>query len=89
MFTKCDANTHKVEVIYQGKEYICSHLGEKIKLPKNDEQINNIILKCPKIETVCPNIICPANCSGKGMCDYSLDAPICICDDPFDIFTGC
>ena len=85
---KCNENTHKVEIIYQGNEYICSHSGEKIELP-NSISKENTIIECPKIETICPNIICPANCSGKGMCDYSSDVPICICDDPYDTSPGC
>jgi len=88
---KCNSHVHKVEIIYQDNEYTCNHPGEKIELPNSDTTTSssNIIIECPKIETICPNIICPANCSGKGMCDYSLDVPICICDDPFDTTPGC
>lgn len=92
LYSNCNPHTHKIEIYYNENEYICNHPGQKIHLLSNyhnNNHNNDIIIECPKIETVCPNIICPANCSGKGMCDYSLDVPICICDDPYDTSPGC
>ena len=32
---------------------------------------------------------CPNNCSGRGVCDYTMDAPFCKCCDPTDLTEDC
>lgn len=34
-------------------------------------------------------MFCPAMCSGKGICDWSLSKPACQCFDPSDTTEGC
>jgi hypothetical protein len=35
------------------------------------------------------SMFCPAMCSGKGICDWSLAKPACQCFDPSDTTEGC
>jgi len=33
--------------------------------------------------------VCPSNCSGKGVCDYSLEVPSCVCFNKADRSASC
>lgn len=46
-------------------------------------------IQCPRLTQVCPNMFCPAMCSGKGICDWSLPTPSCSCFDESDTTPGC
>uniref|UniRef100_A0A7S0GJ75 Uncharacterized protein n=1 Tax=Proboscia inermis TaxID=420281 RepID=A0A7S0GJ75_9STRA len=46
-------------------------------------------ITCPRIASVCIEMVCPSNCSGRGICDYTEDRPECICDDFMDESEGC
>jgi hypothetical protein len=47
-------------------------------------------LECPRLATVCPNLFCPASCSGRGICDYDeKSGPKCKCFDPENTSDGC
>lgn len=78
----CNAELRKVEFNFNGKIHQCEG-GEMIDSGLGFE------VECPELKAVCPDLICPANCSGRGMCDHSLENPICICDDPFNETPGC
>jgi len=52
-------------------------------------QLNGYQLECPRAAVLCAREICPANCSGRGICDYCREIPECVCDDPFDVSEGC
>jgi hypothetical protein len=39
-------------------------------------------MECPRLATVCPDLFCPEDCSGRGVCQYSsAKAPQCQCSD--------
>eukprot|EP00551_Chaetoceros_affinis_P008229 CAMPEP_0203664178 /NCGR_PEP_ID=MMETSP0090-20130426/1638_1 /ASSEMBLY_ACC=CAM_ASM_001088 /TAXON_ID=426623 /ORGANISM="Chaetoceros affinis, Strain CCMP159" /LENGTH=703 /DNA_ID=CAMNT_0050527327 /DNA_START=146 /DNA_END=2257 /DNA_ORIENTATION=+ len=42
---------------------------------------------CPPLQHICPQLFCPAMCSGKGQCDW--DTGTCKCFDPKDTSPGC
>ena len=46
-------------------------------------------LNCFYISYQLKSMVCPSDCSGRGVCDYCLEVPQCICDDPFDDSPGC
>lgn len=81
--TVCNPVDMSMSVIVNGKSFPCSYFGHVI----NAEVGYSVI--CPRIASVCPDLICPSNCSGKGVCDYCLEIPRCICEDPFDETSGC
>merc|ERR1712232_1008657 len=65
----CNIHTHKVDIIYNGSTHTCNYAGETLHLPPITAIDDVITIQCPKLETICSNIICPSDCSGKGMCD--------------------
>jgi len=81
--TVCNAADKSLSFNVKGKTYHCSY----------HEQIINVgsgySIKCPRIAAICPDMICPANCSGKGVCDYCKEVPVCLCDNPLDQSDGC
>ena len=81
--TICNPKDKTMSVVVNGKSFYCAYHGQKI----NIEAGYSII--CPRIAAVCPDLICPSNCSGKGLCDYCKEVPECICDNPFDKTDGC
>jgi len=44
---------------------------------------------CPQLAAACPELFCPANCSGKGICNFDSATPYCECFDPNDSSDGC
>jgi len=79
----CNVEKMRLEIWIDDRMYACEHDGQIIEVTEDYS------LKCPRIAAICPNIICPSNCSGKGVCDYCLEIPQCICDNPLDESLGC
>ena len=51
-------------------------------------------LVCPRLSTACPDLFCPFNCAGRGVCDYTnmvngTFQPVCRCFDETDTSPGC
>jgi len=51
-------------------------------------------MTCPRLSSICPDLFCPANCSGRGVCDYEaqfngVTKPRCKCFDPRDLSIAC
>jgi len=80
----CNEKTQGVDVHYDGQVFSCLHHGQIIDTHKG------VRIECPRVAAICPNLICPSNCSGRGVCDEDRDGKhACICDDPFDETPGC
>jgi len=72
-----------VLVVEGGKRMRCSYAGEILRLPTGTDVI------CPPFEETCPESICPANCAGRGICDYTLSPAQCECFDRSDTSPFC
>jgi len=81
--TVCNALDKSLNVVVNGKSYQCRYSGEVIDVGLGYS------ITCPRIAVLCPDFVCPSDCSGKGVCDYCKELPSCICDDPFDDSPGC
>jgi len=81
--TYCNEDVQRLEIFVGGKVFFCDYDGAVLDLGRGYQ------IKCPRLASVCPNLVCPSGCSGKGICDYCLEVPQCICDDPFDETPGC
>jgi len=51
-------------------------------------------LVCPRLSQACPDLFCPFNCAGRGVCDYTNMVngtlnPVCRCFDESDSSPGC
>ena len=49
---------------------------------------------CPRLSQACPDLFCPFNCAGRGICNYTnllngVVRPRCECFDPNDISEAC
>ena len=81
--TTCNPVEKTLSFFVQGAFFHCTYHGQVINVNAGYSVV------CPRIAAVCPDIVCPSNCSGKGTCDYCKEIPSCICDDPFDQTEGC
>jgi len=79
----CNSIDFKLDIVVNEKVLQCDYEGQDLDLGYG------YTISCPRVAVVCPHLACPANCSGKGICDYCLDVPVCICDNPFDKTLGC
>lgn len=54
-----------------------------------------VTITCPRLSQACPDLFCPFNCAGRGICNYTaIDAnnrtrPKCECFDEEDTTAGC
>lgn len=82
------------EINIRGKWEKCEFEGQRI-----DVTVGNLVpvpqtLICPRLSQACPDLFCPFNCAGRGVCDYDnivngTKRPKCVCDDPDDLTLGC
>ncbi|KAL7549652.1 hypothetical protein ACHAWF_012920 [Thalassiosira exigua] len=80
----CNKKTQSIDVRFEDEVFSCDHDGQII------DTNNGLRILCPRIAAVCPNLVCPSSCSGRGVCDEDREGKhICICDDPFDDSPGC
>ena len=80
----CNKEKQGIDINHDGEIFTCTRDGEIIDTTKG------LRIVCPRISSVCPDIICPSNCSARGVCDEDRDGKhSCICDDPFDDSPGC
>jgi len=81
--TICNPHDKTLSVVVNGKTFYCAYHKEVINVDVGYSIV------CPRIAAVCPDLVCPSNCSGKGVCDYCKEVPVCICDNPLDQTDGC
>lgn len=80
----CNEETQSIDVHYEDEVFTCLSDGQIIDTKKG------VRIECPRLAAVCPGLVCPSNCSGRGVCDEDRDGKhACICDDPFDDTSGC
>ena len=79
----CNDVDLKLDVVVHEKVFQCDYEGQDLDLG------HGYTIQCPRLAIVCPHLVCPANCSGKGVCDYCLEMPVCVCDDPFNETPDC
>ena len=78
MCMKVQCNNGNLVVLVNGKKHKCTYTGQVLELPGG----NDII--CPAFEQICPDSSCAANCSGRGVCDYTVSPAKCSCFDRSD-----
>ncbi|KAL7534846.1 hypothetical protein ACHAWF_004971, partial [Thalassiosira exigua] len=78
----CNSIDFKIDIVIDEKVFQCDYEGQELSL-------GPYTVRCPRLAVVCPHLACPAACSGRGVCDYCLETPQCVCDNPFDATPGC
>jgi len=81
---QCDKERKVIEVTIGSFVILCSESGESHVLP---ETTHNFI--CPSFASICPDLVCPGNCAGNGVCNRSKAKPGCECFDSSDKSVGC
>lgn len=80
----CNEEKQGIDIRFENEVFTCTRDGQIIDTQKG------LRIECPRIAAVCPELICPSNCSARGVCDEDRDGKYtCICDDPFDDSPGC
>lgn len=82
--SRCNTETNRVEIFLGDIVLSCENDGEILTVPWAGVKV-----ACPRLAQMCPDLICEANCAGRGECDYSLENPTCACNDPFDDSSFC
>ena len=71
----CDEELGVIWVRFGQNEFKCEHDDQIaiINISGIDTQ-----LQCPKKAVMCPDMICPKDCSGQTVCDWTLPIPKCV-----------
>lgn len=80
---ECDASLHKV--IINGQ--VCDFDGQELSVRTAD--FGFATLTCPSLGSICPDLFCPGECSGRGICNYGIVPPTCECFDESDTTAAC
>ena len=80
---ECDESLHKV--IINGQT--CDFEGQQLSVPTLD--FRSASVECPDIAIICPDLFCPGECSGRGICNYDVVPPRCECFDTEDTTAAC
>lgn len=79
---ECRNHHQRVRFVVDGETFTCK---EDFEIIETGTSIGNVV--CPRFAAICPEAVCPGNCSGKGVCDWNSGT--CICDDEDDDSDGC
>jgi len=80
----CNEESQSIDVQFDNEMLSCQFDGQIV------ETKSGVRIECPRFAAFCPSLVCPSNCSGRGVCDEDRDGKhSCICDDPFDDSPGC
>ena len=77
----------------KGTVTVSVSVGEDVITCESDGQILDLLgqdiqVECPRVEVLCPQYFCPANCSGRGVCRHGV-VNGCVCNDPNDESPHC
>jgi len=75
--TSCSKEDNAIIVKVGDKFEKCEYDFQKIRAPFAGE---SIYFECPRKAAICPELVCPSSCSGKGTCDWKNETPTCVCD---------
>jgi hypothetical protein len=89
----CILSERKVLVNIRGEWRRCNYDFEELELKSNTDIFEGKII-CPRLSQVCPDMFCPVNCAGRGVCDFENEengviTPKCNCFSADDTSEGC
>ena len=76
-----------------GRFYKCEFDFQEHEIPLTDGTLPHTIT-CPRLSAACPDLFCPFNCAGRGICNYANEVngtlrPKCECFDADDTSEAC
>ena len=75
----CDEELGVIWVNFGQIKFKCQYDGQKIDVNITG---TNFLIECPKKAVLCPEMICPSDCGGKAVCNWTLPVPKC--EQPHD-----
>jgi Leishmanolysin len=92
-FSACVASDMTFRFIVGGKWYICEEDFQELSVSSFLEGVPHTVT-CPRLAQACPDLFCPFNCAGRGICNYEnvvngTIKPRCECFDSSDTSRGC
>jgi len=91
--TTCNSDLNKVQVNTQTRIISCDFDGQKHLILSNSREndTKEVYFECPRFASICPHMVCPTNCAGKGICEYNDEKRqhLCSCFDAKDKTPGC
>jgi len=91
---QCIKDKHHVVFKVRGQWHTCESDFQKIRVKVSDTGLLPVTITCPRLSAVCPDMFCPANCAGRGVCDFNVVVndtvrPKCNCFNKSDTTPGC
>lgn len=93
--TQCIYNDFNLQMQVDGKWYTCNEDFEKIEVSTLSGAFSTTVT-CPRLSSACPDMFCPVNCAGRGVCEFDHAGneteparPKCRCFDESDTSPGC
>lgn len=92
---KCIVNEFVLKIGVRGTWYTCEEDFQEIAVKSEIGGLRESTIICPRLSSVCPEMFCPANCAGRGVCDFEnvdengIPSPKCNCFDESDTSVGC
>lgn len=80
---KCNNEKKSIDVYVGDEKLTCSYDGQIHYFRKSSRSY----FTCPPLASMCPNLVCPTLCSGKGICNFQTSK--CDCFDKEDTSPGC
>jgi len=92
-FSQCILDERVLKVFIRNTWLTCEYDFQKVELETSSGVLGGSVT-CPRLSSACPDMFCPANCAGRGTCDFSnvvngTVAAKCLCDDETDTSPGC
>jgi Leishmanolysin len=92
-FSACVASDMTFRFIVGGKWYICEEDFQELSVSSFLEGVPHTVT-CPRLAQACPDLFCPFNCAGRGICNYDnvvngTNKPTCECFDSSDTSRAC
>ena len=90
---QCIQDEQVLKVNIRGEWKTCEYDFQQIGIRVASGAISST-LTCPRLMSACPDMFCPANCAGRGVCNYQSNVngtvrPRCECFNPEDTSPGC
>jgi hypothetical protein len=82
------------QIRIRGEWKVCSSDDQTIGVTVGGIVPFSQTLVCPRLSQACPDLFCPFNCAGRGICNYNnmvngTARPKCECFDETDTSLGC